>query len=58
VNAHDMGREIQLSYYSGPNFYNPPTAKYPVRKQQRFFSVVHVSLHLSRACLGKSSRVL
>ena len=60
VNAHDMGREIQLSYYSGPNFYNPPTAKYPVRisKQQRFSSVVHVSLRLSRACLGKSSRVL
>eukprot|EP01046_Picozoa_sp_COSAG06_P039504 COSAG06_NODE_4679_length_4042_cov_4.646704_2_plen_339_part_00 len=36
VNAHDMGREIQLSYYSGPNFYNPPTEKFPVRKQQPF----------------------
>jgi hypothetical protein len=23
VNCHDMGREIQLSFYSGPSFYNP-----------------------------------
>jgi hypothetical protein len=23
VNCHDMGREIQLSFYSGPTFYNP-----------------------------------
>jgi hypothetical protein len=23
VNCHDMGREIQLSFYSGPAFYNP-----------------------------------
>ena len=23
VNCHDMGREIQLSFYAGPNFYNP-----------------------------------
>jgi len=23
VNAHDMEREIQLSLYSGPSFYNP-----------------------------------
>ena len=30
VNCHDMGREIQLSYYSGPNVYNPPTAAFPV----------------------------
>ena len=29
VNCADMGREIQLSYYSGPNFYNPPTEEYP-----------------------------
>jgi hypothetical protein len=29
VNAHDMGREIQLSFYSGPNVYNPPTEEYP-----------------------------
>ena len=29
VNAHDMGREIQLSYYSGPKVYNPPTEAYP-----------------------------
>jgi hypothetical protein len=29
VNAYDMGREIQLSFYSGPNVYNPPTEAYP-----------------------------
>ena len=29
INAHDMGREVQLSFYSGPDFYNPPTAAYP-----------------------------
>ena len=29
VNAHDMGREIQLSFYSGPQVYNPPTEAYP-----------------------------
>jgi hypothetical protein len=29
VNCHDMGREIQLSYYAGPNPYSPPTPKYP-----------------------------
>lgn len=23
VNCHDMGREIQLSFYAGPSFYNP-----------------------------------
>ena len=23
INAHDMGREVQLSFYSGPAFYNP-----------------------------------
>ena len=23
VNCYDMGREIQLSFYAGPNFYNP-----------------------------------
>merc|ERR1719384_2128286 len=23
VNAHDLGRLIQMSYYSGPRFYNP-----------------------------------
>ena len=28
-NCHDMGREIQLSYYSGPDPYNPPTPQYP-----------------------------
>lgn len=29
VNCHDMGREIQLSFYGGPRVYNPPTAAYP-----------------------------
>jgi hypothetical protein len=29
INAHDMGREVQLSFYAGPSFYNPPTAQYP-----------------------------
>lgn len=29
VNAADMGREIQLSFYSGPDPYNPPTEAYP-----------------------------
>eukprot|EP00039_Didymoeca_costata_P005862 m.85323 g.85323 ORF g.85323 m.85323 type:complete len:338 (+) comp13004_c0_seq4:143-1156(+) len=29
INSHDMGREVQLSFYGGPNFYNPPTPKYP-----------------------------
>lgn len=29
INAHDMGREIQLSFYAGPSFYNPPTPQYP-----------------------------
>ena len=29
INSHDMGREVQLSFYSGPHFYNLPTAKYP-----------------------------
>eukprot|EP00757_Euglenozoa_sp_SAG-D1_P015573 gene15573-4683_t len=23
INTHDMGREVQLSFYSGPKFYNP-----------------------------------
>ena len=23
INCHDMGREIQLSFYAGPSFYNP-----------------------------------
>lgn len=29
VNCHDMGREIQLSFYGGPGVYNPPTTKFP-----------------------------
>jgi hypothetical protein len=29
INAHDMGREVQLSFYDGPTFYNPPTSAYP-----------------------------
>lgn len=29
INCHDMGREVQLSFYAPPNPYNPPTAKYP-----------------------------
>ena len=29
INAHDMGREVQLSFYDGPSFYNPPTPAYP-----------------------------
>ena len=29
INKHDMGREIQLSFYAGPNPFNPPTPKYP-----------------------------
>ena len=23
INCHDMGREVQLSFYAGPDFYNP-----------------------------------
>jgi len=29
INHHDMGREVQMSFYAGPSFYNPPTAAYP-----------------------------
>eukprot|EP00756_Hemistasia_phaeocysticola_P058687 Hpha_TRINITY_DN3533_c0_g1::TRINITY_DN3533_c0_g1_i1::g.25586::m.25586 len=29
INRHDMGREVQLSYYADPTYYNPPTAAYP-----------------------------
>ena len=29
INTHDMGREVQLSFYADPSFYNPPTAQYP-----------------------------
>lgn len=29
INSHDMGREVQLSFYSGPSFYNPPTSSFP-----------------------------
>jgi hypothetical protein len=37
INTHDMGREVQLSYYSGPSFYNPPTAEYPAGACNRLF---------------------
>ena len=29
INCHDMGREVQLSFYANPAVYNPPTASYP-----------------------------
>lgn len=29
VNCHDMGREVQLSFYANPGVYNPPTPQYP-----------------------------
>lgn len=29
INCHDMGREVQMSFYANPAVYNPPTAEYP-----------------------------
>ena len=29
INCHDMGREVQLSFYAPPNPYNPSTSAYP-----------------------------
>ena len=29
INCHDMGREVQMSFYAAPTVYNPPTADYP-----------------------------
>jgi hypothetical protein len=40
VNYHDMGREIQLSFYAGPNPYNPPTSEYPDGACDRLFGGV------------------
>ena len=37
INCHDMGREVQLSFYSGPKFYNPPTHQYPNGACDRLF---------------------
>jgi len=57
VNSHDMGREIQLSFYSGPTFYNPPTAAYPNGACDKLFGK-NVSWPWNPTGGGKCSRSL
>ena len=37
INCHDMGREVQLSFYAPPRPYNPPTAAFPAGACDKLF---------------------
>ena len=43
INTHDMGREVQLSFYAPPNTYNPPTAAYPDGACDHLFMIFDVT---------------